>query len=99
MWTQKVIPRRIGLDRVHCIYIKEYAVVDTTVCFIVGVLPDNVFKQDPLSNYDSASSPDSVIKHEPLSPSMSTSSENSEVCVLQYRKGHTVIDHSERHNF
>jgi hypothetical protein len=43
-----VIPRRISLDRVHCIYIKEYAVVETTVCFIVGVLPDNVFKQDPL---------------------------------------------------
>jgi len=64
------------------IYIKEYAIVDTTVCIIVGVLPDNVFKQDPLSHYDSASSPDSVIKHEPLSPPMSTSSENSEVCVL-----------------
>ena len=63
----------------HDNLLQDYS--DSSDSGISSVLPDNVFKQDPLSNYDSASSPDSVIKHEPLSPSMSTSSDNSEICV------------------
>lgn len=63
----------------HDSLLQEYS--DSSDSGISSVLPDNVFKQETLSQYDSASSPE--IKHEPLSPTMSLSSESSDsqICL------------------